>query len=249
MLGECPGCGAFGVIALDVPAKRNAKCVKCGREWPDWMEDLILEENRKDRNSMNPVIMETGRSSIALLLPVRKNIDFRTCIDKVTEAAIREIFSCSLTREDEVELADNPLYLRKTGIVMGFKPPLLKTDIFKKGEVTYDLAPMATAGDRYKKLFEWIESFWRLIFMDEFRFGGIDFGRGAILGLSSDRPMHLPIAKMILYYALLETTASEELTDRIMDRIADRFDARSVITEHGRRLPESKIAEMLSNAL
>gem|GEM_PF-7069726 len=248
ILGKCPKCGILSCIAIDVPSRKNAKCVKCGFEWSDWMEDVILEENRKGINLMTPVILEAGRSSIMLLTPARRHIDFRNLIDRTTETAVKVIFSVEMTDEDEVELSRD-IFLKKTGIIMGFKGPLIRSDIFKGHEASYDLNPMIKAGKRYKDIFEWIEGFWRLIFMDEFRFGSLDFGRGMILGLSSDKPMHLSLSKLILYYALQNTTGSKEITENILDSMEDKFDARKIITENGIELPESRISEVISAIL
>ena len=246
LFGACPFCKAENTLALGTTNPREAICVRCEKKFDAY--EVLIEKVKEGNLYILSLIDIEAWKSVVLILPAKWQIPYSSIISKYMRIAAKKIWNAEITTEKEAFcFPDKELWIREYKFLIGFERPITKMASVP-GSPTYDLSPMVRLDARYKSFFEWLESFMRLLFIDDLKYKDFSLGRGSILKLSENIPMHVPLARLYLYCALLASMDEDKLkVFDIIDSIKDDVDPRTIVSVEGRDLSGEEVSAMIRN--
>jgi hypothetical protein len=227
MLGPCPKCGSINTVVINILNLDETICPECKSFFN--LCDLLLSQGSGDE-LLIPSIMEIeSQKNVVLIQPVAKNISFAPAVSKYIKTAAKVIWNAEFTEEKEIFYsADGKMWLSEYKHLIGFKRPGAK-ESNPLPNIPYGNSYWETLDTRYKRFFDWLESFMKLLFVENLPYKGFPFGKGEILKLSTEKPMHSPLARTFIYFALLESMKDKRKVFNILDHVKNDIDPRHII--------------------
>lgn len=201
LLGICPKCDVEDLIVVE--SKKVARCGGCQQCWDDWLA-LNHEQNRRG-NKLIPVCIEHWGQSVQLYWPQLSEITWAWLIATILNTALMVRFKLKVCLATE-------------GGVKGFyKKESIELRNFDNQIGLYDEYQIKDSVS-VTEILNWYENLLKVLVEKELVIDNKNFGRGAILKLSSE-PENKEKAKALLWLALCKKTGSKGFANEVFERL------------------------------
>lgn len=201
LLGKCPNCGTEDSISK-IGILCKIACEVCGAKWEDWIE--LKSEEIKKGNVLIPVEVSIQPGHVKVWFVEPRYLPATRFITSTLNTALMMRFKLQVL----CFVAEGGLH----GSIKGRHIELTNID---------DSIGLLREFDNpvCEEILKWYGGALKLLFEEELKFEGKNYGRGAILRLDPKEPDYAKKVKFFLWLALYKKARSTRFADDVFKRL------------------------------